>query len=162
MNWLILILACLVVCFGFVVLFGAPYLPTKKVQVATAFELLDLKKGQSFIELGCGDGRVLLYGAKQGLYATGYELNPILVVIAKIVTYRYRSRVSVVWGNYWYKDWPKSDGIFCFLLDKYMPRLDKKIASEVKKPIKLVSYAFKIPNKKYVRVKQGVFLYQYK
>lgn len=162
MNWIILVLAIIVICFGFVVLFGAPYLPTKKVQIAVAFELLDLSAGQSLIEIGCGDGRVLLFAAKKGLIVTGYELNPLLVIIAKITNFRYRRQVTVVWGNYWHKKWPSSDAIYCFLLDKYMSRLNKKIITDIKKPVKLASYAFQIPEKKHMRVKQGVFLYQYK
>ena len=46
----------LVISFGFVVFVGPPYLPTLDKQVRTALDLLDLKKGQTLLELGCGDG----------------------------------------------------------------------------------------------------------
>lgn len=161
MSWIVIIITCLTVCFGFVILFGAPYLPTKKAQIQAAFELLDLESGQSLIELGCGDGRVLRSAAERGLFVTGYELNPLLVLIARIVNYRYRNLVTVVWGNYWHREWPEADAIYCFLLDKYMSRLDKVVSKKVKKPIKLASFAFKIPNKKPTNTRQGVFLYHY-
>lgn len=162
MNWLSLAVCILVVCFGFVVVFGAPYLPTKKVQISVALNLLNLKPGQSFIELGCGDGRVLKAAANKGLLVTGYELNPILVLIAKIVNFSNRKQVTIIWGNYWHKDWPEADGIYCFLLDKYMTRLDERITRDCTKPVRLASYAFQIPGKKYVKTSQGVFLYEYK
>ncbi|HMS23727.1 MAG TPA: methyltransferase domain-containing protein [Candidatus Saccharibacteria bacterium] len=162
MNWLSLTVLIFVVCFGFVILFGAPYLPTKKDQIRVALNLLNLKSGQSFIELGCGDGRVLKAAAKNGLRVTGYELNPILVVVAKIVTFSHRKQITIIWGNYWHKKWPEADGIYCFLLDKYMARLDQKISKDYSNPVRLASYAFKIPNKKPVRTDQGVFLYEYK
>jgi len=152
-----------VMLFGFVLAFGAPYLPTLSRQTTTALDLLDLKPGQTLIELGCGDGRVLLAAAKRGITGVGYELNPILILVAKLVTWRHRKLVTVKLGNFWAVKWPQADGIFVFLLDKYMEKLDKKITQEYKdKKVKLVSFAFKIPEKKPLTVKNGLFLYEYK
>lgn len=95
---ILLILTAVLLAFGFVLLFGAPYVPTLAVQQQKALRLLNLKKGETLLELGCGDGRVLLAAAKQGVYGIGYELNPILFVVAKIVTWRYRKHVKVVLG----------------------------------------------------------------
>lgn len=161
MSLFIVIVAAAVMLFGFVVLFGAPYLPTKKEQTKVALDLLDLKKGQTLLELGCGDGRVMRAAAARGIKCVGYELNPILVLIARMNTLRFRRLVTVRWGNYWKAQWPKADGIYVFLLDKYMKRLDDKIASE-HTPIKLASFAFKIPGKKPTKQKAGIFLYTYK
>ncbi|HUC95394.1 MAG TPA: hypothetical protein VMR76_00355, partial [Candidatus Saccharimonadia bacterium] len=127
MMLIVAIAIFLILCFGFVIMFGAPYLPTLKPQIETALELLELKKGQRLIELGSGDGRVLLAAAKRGLYVTGYELNPILVLYSRLLTFRYRSKVKIIWGNYWYKDWPITDGIYVFLLQKYMTKLNNKV-----------------------------------
>lgn len=152
----------LILLFGLVVLFGAPYLPTMRAQTNAALDLLALKKGQTLLELGCGDGRVLRAAAKRGYKAVGYELNPLLVAVAVVQTWPYRRRVRVVWGNYWLAEWPKADGIFVFLLDKYMEKLDKSITQKYKgKKVKLASVAFKIPGKKSAKVRDGVFLYQY-
>ena len=161
MVYIIYALVILILVFGFVILFGAPYLPTLKKQIDTAFELLDLKKGQTLIELGSGDGRILYEAGKKGIKAVGYELNPILVLYSKIKTWKYRDNVKVVWGNYWTKDWPKADGIFVFLLDRYMLKLNNKIIQKYDQPIKLVSFAFKIPGKKIIDSRQGLFLYKY-
>jgi len=159
--WLLAI--SLIVCFGGVLLFGAPYLPTLKPQQASALDLLELKKGQRLIELGSGDGRMLRAAAKRGITVTGYELNPLLVLISYLVTFKYRKQVSVRWGNLWTKEWPQTDAIYVFLLDKYMERLDKKVIQQYPgKRVKLVSYAFKIPAKKPIKTKNALFLYQYK
>lgn len=149
-------------CFAFVLMFGAPYLPTLSKQTETALELLDLKKGQTVLELGCGDGRVLLAAAKKGIHGVGYELNPLLAGVAWLVTWRYRKKVKIIWGNYWRATWPPADGIFVFLLDKYMKKLDKTIVQSPIKPIKLVSFAFKIPGRKPDKQVGGIYLYSYK
>jgi hypothetical protein len=56
MIWLVLVILVMLICFGGVLLFGAPYLPTLKPQVHAALELANLKPGQTLLELGCGDG----------------------------------------------------------------------------------------------------------
>lgn len=163
MNSVLFGLAALVLLFGFVVAFGAPYLPTLRAQTDEALDLLDLKPGQTLLELGCGDGRVMLAAARRGLRVVGYELNPVLVAIAWLVTLRYRRQVRVVWGNYWRKTLPPADGIFVFLLDKYMQKLDKKITQEqAGHRVKLVSFAFKIPGKQPAKTSKGLYIYDYR
>jgi SAM-dependent methyltransferase len=161
MILLVIIVLILIACFGGVLFFGAPYLPTLTPQVHTALELANLKPGQTLLELGCGDGKVLIAAAQVGVHAVGYELNPILALIAWLRTRRFHGEVKVVCGNFWASEWPPADAIFTFLLDRYMVRLDTRITSSIKKPLKLVSFAFQIPNKTPTLEKSGVFLYEY-
>lgn len=155
------ILSCLVVLlmlFAFVIFFGAPYLPTLKPQVTAAFELLELGPGQTLLELGSGDGKVLLAAAQAGYKAVGIELNPLLVLASYWRTRHYRKLVKIHWGNYWHMTWPEADGVFVFLLDRFMPKLDERMRS-YRKP--LASVAFQIPGKTPRQEKNGVFLYEY-
>lgn len=158
---LFLVFFAVVMLFGFVLLFGAPYLPTKKRQTETVLELMKLKKGATIYELGCGDGRVLRHFASQGYKAVGYELNPLLVIVAKMVTWKYRKNVRIVWGNFWRADLTTADGVYIFLLDNFMQRFDQKMIQRTGKPIPVVSYAFTIPDKKIITEKNGLYLYKY-
>lgn len=164
MNWfdvIWLLGGALVLLFGFVVFFGAPYLPTMSAQTQAALDLVDLKPGQTLLELGSGDGRVMVAAAERGLKVIGYELNPILALYSWLITRKYRGRVKVVWGNFWRRKLPNADGIFTFLLPKYMTKLDNKIVQEFGKSVKLVSFAFKIPDRRIVKERSGVYLYSY-
>ena len=162
MNVLILSISVIILLFGTVVLRGAPYLPTLQAQQKTAIELLALKKGQTLLELGSGDGRLLAYAASHGINAVGIELNPLLVLWTRVRYWRYRRRIKVYWGDFWLKDWPKTDGLYVFLLDRYMEKLHKKITQQhTQSGFKVVSYTFKIPNKEYIRTKNGLYLYIY-
>ncbi len=148
--------------FAGVVAFGAPYLPTLANRVDDAIDLLDLKPGQTMLELGCGDGRLLRAAAEQGIKAVGYELNPLLVIYAKLACLRYRRLVSVKWANYWQVEWPPADGMYVFLLNPYMSKLHKKVVQYSKsKPFRLVSFAFKITEVPIAKEKDSMFLYVY-
>ena len=144
--------------FGAVVFFGAPYLPTLAPQIAAAFDLLDIEPGQTILELGCGDGKVLIAAAQRGYRAVGIELNPVLAGIAWLRTRRYRGRVRVVWGSYWLRRWPASDGVYVFLIDRFMSKLDERMRQYGGK---LVSVAFQVPDRQYDAEKHGVYLYDY-
>lgn len=162
MTWLFLLVVLFVLLFGFVVFFGAPFLPTLKSKNEDIFELLDLKAGQTLLELGSGDGRILRAAAEHGIHAIGYELNPMLVLWSRLKNWKYRKFITVHWGNYWRVELPRTEAIYVFLLDKYMKKLDKKITQEEQGEVKLVSFAFKIPGRKIDKELNGLFLYIYK
>lgn len=152
----------IILTYAFVLPFGAPFLPTLKKQSSQALDLLDLKPGQVFFDLGCGDGRLLSLAAERGVKAVGYELNPFLFMYAWLNTRKYGRRVKVKLGNFWRADLSAADGIFVFLIDHFMSRLDQKlIQSAHKHQIKLVSNSFKIPKKKPQKKKGPLFLYVY-
>lgn len=162
MNWFILAVILLILVFGFVVAFGPPYLPTRRRNVAAALDLLNLKSGETLLELGSGDGRVALAAAKRGWRVVGIELNPLLVIFSKMYTWRYRRHVRILWGSYFVVKWPPAEGIFTFMISRHMAALDKRIAAWHKKPLRLASFAFQIPSKKPAAEKEGVFLYEYR
>ena len=156
-----LLLVFLILCFGFVLIFGAPYLPTLTKQAELALDMIDLHAGQTLLELGCGDGKVVVAAARRGWKVVGYELNPLLVLVCLWRTRHYRKLVTIKWGNFWTQDWPATDGIFVFVMQRQMGKLHTKIAQLSNKPLKLVSFAFTIPSKKPIAQKDGVYLYQY-
>jgi len=151
----------LLACFSFVLLFGAPYLPTLTKQMNIALDLINLQPDQTLLELGCGDGKVLLAAAQRGIKVIGYELNPLLVLVCLWRTRRYRSLVRVRLANFWRVKLPPTDGIFVFVLQRQMPKLHTKIINEASKPLTLASFAFTIVDKKPAIQQGGVSLYEY-
>lgn len=133
-----------------------------KPQIKVALDLLDLKPGQTMLEIGSGDGRVLKAAAERGWQAVGYELNPILVIISLWVTRKYRKQAKIIWGDGFRKKWPVTDGIFIFGLNRLMPKLHTKIVQSQQKPVKVVSFTFQMPNQNPDAEEGGVFLYKYR
>lgn len=166
MIWLAVIVGVVVVIsFGLPVLFGPPYVPTLRLNMNTAFDLLELKSGQTMLDLGSGDGRILMEGAKRGLNVVGIELSLFLVIVSWFRTRRYRKQVKIIWGNYFYTNWPPADGIFSFMIQYQMKKLDSSVARWQqwhKRPVRLASFAFRIPGKKAIAERDAVYLYEYK
>ena len=162
MNVLILIGLTVFGLFSFVIIRGAPYLPTLKPQIKEALDLLDLQPGQTLLELGSGDGRLLRAAAERGIYSVGYELNPLLVLWTKIRYWRHRKFIQVYFGDFWTKKWPESDAMYVFLLQKYMKKLDNKVIQYSNgKEYKVVSFGFEIKDRTPARSVKGLKLYVY-
>lgn len=160
-DTILLIATVLLLPFALVIPFGAPYLPSLRPTVKTAFDMLGLKKGQTLLELGSGDGRVLRQAAERGYKAVGIELNPFLVLYSRIRLFRYRKQVKVIWGSFWAKPWPPADGIFCFILQPHMEKINQKVIASYPKGIKLVSFTYTIDSRKPSQEKNALFLYKY-
>src|SRR3989344_3761460 len=97
-----------------------PYVATKRNKIETIIKLAQIKKNQTVIDLGSGDGRLLLAAAQKGAYAVGYELNPFLVLIS-----RFHARlkglsenVMIHRQNMWKADLKVADVIFVYSLKK--------------------------------------------
>lgn len=159
---MLLALIILVVApFGVAVIFGAPYLPILRSDSLTVLDLAGLRPGQTLIDLGSGDGRLLRLAASKGIRCIGYEINPFMVFISKIVCWRYRSLVSIRLADFWHTQLPPCDAVYVFLLDRLMIRLDKKLSADIKQPTKVVSFVFKIPGRKPTKTTSNSYVYLY-
>jgi SAM-dependent methyltransferase len=81
-----LFLFILLLLIGFLVssISGAPWVPARSYDVEVILDDVGLKNGEHYLELGCGDGRLVRAAARRGAIAVGYELNPVLWLVAKL------------------------------------------------------------------------------
>jgi cyclopropane fatty-acyl-phospholipid synthase-like methyltransferase len=140
---------------------GAPYLPTAKEKVEKMLDLLDLKPGQILIDLGSGDGRILIAAASRGLKAYGYEINPILVLLTrqKIKKLGLKNQANIFWKNFWKINLASADAITVFGASAIMDKLEKKFFQELKSGAKVCSYAFHLPHWNLEKKEEGIFIY---
>ena len=140
---------------------GSPCLSTHQKQARLMIELAELKPGMKVVDLGSGLGRLLFLAADSGADATGYELNPVLYWFTKLRAKLKKTpgRVEARWQSLFDADVRSADVVFCFLFNGYMPKLDKKLFSEMKPGAKIIGYTFPFKNRKYFKKEQGVFVY---
>lgn len=144
MDWLFWLIAFLAILFGFVVFFGAPYVPSKKRDVKHAFlELYPLNNADVLLDLGSGDGTVLRAAACRGARAIGFELNPILVLISRFLSRRYPQTETRV-ANMWYASFPRETTVvYIFGVSRDANRLQQKLqveATTLNRPLAVICY----------------------
>ncbi len=80
-NALLLVIALAMPCSG--AEFVAPYVPTVADDVELLLDLATVDRGDYLIDLGSGDGRIVIAAARRGAMAHGVELDPELVAQAR-------------------------------------------------------------------------------
>ncbi len=142
---------------------GAPYVPTPNDKVRSMLELADIKPGDRVIDLGSGDGRLVIEAAKKGAYADGVEINPALWLFSlyKIKKNKVSNLAHISLGTLFSIDYSKYNVIFVAGFIEMMKTLEKLFATKLKKGTKVVCYAFPLPHKKPVVSKEGVYFYKY-
>lgn len=141
---------------------GSPFIPSRRETVDIIIRLANIKKGDKVVDLGSGDGRLVIAAAKRGAVAYGYEINPFLVLWARLLILKngLTKNAFVYWGNYWQKDLSSFNVIFVYGITYIMKDLEKKLQKELKPKARVVSNIFYFPNWKYSRREKGVYLYQ--
>lgn len=131
---------------------GAPWVPTPMNRVRKMLELAKIKEGEKIYDLGCGDGRfVHLASKKYKAEAVGFELSPLVYLIAKIFQPFWRSKAKIKFKNFHKVDLSDADIIVCYLLPNTLKALQEKFEKELKKGARIISYAFQIKDWKEIK-----------
>lgn len=125
--------------------YGVPYVPTPQSTVDKMVKLADLKKGDKVFDLGCGDGRLIFTAEKiTKTPGTGYELAPIIYIIAQIKRFTKNSKADIRMESLFKSDLSQADVLFCYLMPHMLKKLTKKILKECRPGTKIISHGFKI------------------
>jgi SAM-dependent methyltransferase len=126
--------------------FGAPYVRSAPERLESMMEVIDTKKIKKMLDLGSGDGTIMLEFAKRGVKAYGYEINPFLVwgTNKKIRKLGLDDKAHAYWINFWFVDFRKKDFdlITIYGIPWIMGMLGKKLKRELKPGTKIISNYF--------------------
>lgn len=159
------VLAPLILLFGFVVFWGAPYVPSRKKELSAVFsKLYALSEHDTLLDLGSGDGRVVRAAAAKHAQATGYEINPALVAIANMLKGGDR-RQTFVLKNAWNVTFPsQTTVVYSFGVTRDAVRLQQKMQAEanrLQKTLHLISYGGMVANIEPSKTLDAHYLYKF-
>lgn len=128
----LLLLLGFLALFVYTLLTGAPSVPTKRRAVAEVIALAGIKPGDRVVDLGSGDGRLVIAAARAGAEAHGYEINPLLVWYSRlrIVSAGLHGKAFVHLQSFWRVDLSGFEAFLLFGMPGIMPRLAAKLAAE--------------------------------
>lgn len=115
---LILVVLIIALTFAYGSLVGAPWFPTRAVDVSSFLELAQLRPGEIFYDLGCGDGRLLAAASQAGATAIGLEVSLLPLGLAwwrKLRQARTATgSMRLRFRDFWASDFKDADVVYFF------------------------------------------------
>jgi SAM-dependent methyltransferase len=113
-------------------------------------EIMDLNESSIFYDLGCGNGRFLIYLSKRfpKTEFVGIENSVIFYVISKIKVFvSGRKNVEIKFGNFLNKDISEATHLYMWIFVRDMDKLLEKFSKELKNGSKVYSLGFTFTDK---------------
>ena len=125
-----------------------PFVTTSADTAKDIVRFADLKAGQRAVDLGSGDGRVVLELAKAGLIVDGFEHKPELVRRSRqrIRDANLQDHAQIFATSFWDVDLSSYDVIYIYGMNSVLGRVEKKLEKEMRPDAKFISNVFKLPH----------------
>jgi hypothetical protein len=155
-------LAFVVISFAYPAIRGALFAPTAPHTIPKMIALLCVQPGKRAVDIGSGDGRIVIALAKAGLEAHGYETNLVLVLWSRyaIRTAGVANRAHIHWRSFWRADFSHYDYVTLFGIFYIMKSLERKLQRELPSGACVVSNYFAFPHWKPSQTESGLLLYK--
>lgn len=140
---------------------GAIFAKSTDKIIERMISLSCVKPGEKAVDLGSGDGRLVVVLAKAGAEAHGYEINPFLVWLSRknIKNLGLQNRAFIHRENFWNKDLSEFSTVTVYGIGYMMKKLEKKLGKELKPGSKVVSNYFIFPNWPHSKKENSIRLY---
>ncbi|NIS79068.1 MAG: SAM-dependent methyltransferase [Anaerolineales bacterium] len=127
--------------------------------------LADLQPGEKLVDLGAGDGRIVIVAARTfQAFAVGVEVDPLRCLLANtlIRLLGLHERARVYYGNMFEFDIAEADVVSMYLLQATNQRLKTRLVEQLKPGARIVSRTFSISDWTPLAIdeKRGIFLYE--
>lgn len=128
----------------------SPFVPLERILIEKGLSFLRVGKNDSFLDIGCGDGRVVFNCARNypnaKLYK-GIEIITILAFTAKLKRFfvKEKEKISFERRDAMKYDYGEFNRVFMYLLPEFVSELMVKLEKELPKDAIVVSVAFAIP-----------------
>lgn len=143
-------------CLIYAQVLGAPSVYANKGAILEACKLAGINKGQTLLDLGCGDGRSLIIASKKfGAKGVGIERSPYCYLKSKLNVYLSgQKNIKILYGDIqnYSREVKTADVIYVYLLNSVLEKIEDWLFLNIHKNTKVVSLAFRFPNHKSIRI----------
>jgi ubiquinone/menaquinone biosynthesis C-methylase UbiE len=121
-----------------------PYVPTPQDVVERMLDMANVKPGEYLIDLGSGDGRIVVTAAQRGARAFGVDLNPkrIQEGVANAAKAGVSDRATFEVKDLFDTDLSKADVVTTYLLPLVNLDLRPRLLAQMRPGARLVTHAF--------------------
>lgn len=126
----------------------APYYPTPELIVEKMLELGELKAGEKMVDLGSGDGRIVIMAAQRfKANAIGVEIDADLFrqSTERIQKLGLQNRARIIHGDIVQQDYSEADLITVYLLPSSNEKVRPLLEKQLKKGARVVCHDFAMP-----------------
>jgi ribosomal protein L11 methylase PrmA len=141
---------------------GPPYVQTDDESAMQIIGMVKKYKGKRILDMGSGDGKLVILLAKEGFKIDGIELNPLLVLRSRKAIRKagVEKNARIYWGNFWSFDTSDYDMVVLYVIKHIMPSLEKKLERELKPGSHIISNFFVFPKLKPVEKMSRAVVYK--
>lgn len=141
---------------------GAIYYPTKKSALENIINYSNFTEKDKLVDLGSGDGRIVIAFARKGIPIDGYEINPLLVMFSRwwIRKEGLQKLAKIYYKSFWNVNLSQYTGVIVFGITYIMKDLAIKLKKEMPQNTEVVSGCFTFPEWHPYLKKDTIYFYR--
>jgi SAM-dependent methyltransferase len=147
------------------IFWGAPWIPVSLRTADRMLRMAETQPGQTVIDLGAGDGRLVVLAArKYRARAIGVEIDPLRTLAANAIIrlLGLQGKAQVHWGNLRRFNVSGADVVALYLMQGINQKLKESLEKSLRPGAKVVSYMFSMSGWTPVALddRHGIFVYE--
>jgi precorrin-6B methylase 2 len=127
---------------------GAPWIISDSVAITRMLELANLKDGDTVVDLGAGDGRILIQAVQNyPVTGLGFEIDPMRYLLAKYFVRRrgLSGKIKVKWEDIFEADFSSADAVVMYMTREANINLRPQFEEQLRPGVRVVCNAFSVP-----------------